>query len=235
MKKMALGAFLVLVLTIGFAIYYLLSNLDGIVKTAIETYGSQATQTTVRVESVQIGLKDGSGVIRKVAVGNPPDFAAPQAFSLGEIAIRIDLRSLSEEVTIIEQITVQAPDVFFELNEIGKNNLAELKRNLSTGTSATSPPSSAVKTGGAEPKLIIRKLLFSAGNIHARLVQLNKEYDLKLPEIELNNLGGETGATPTQIAEQVLQELTDRALAEVKKQGFDQSKAKLEGEVNSTL
>ena len=116
MKKMALGAVLVLVITFGFTIYYVLSGLDGMVKDAIETYGSQATGTAVRVESVQIVLKDGSGAIRGLTIGNPQGFAAPQAFSLGEIAIQIDLKSLSEEVTVIEQITVQAPEIFFELN-----------------------------------------------------------------------------------------------------------------------
>ncbi|MCK4507773.1 MAG: hypothetical protein KAU27_04495 [Desulfuromonadales bacterium] len=217
MKKIVLGAVLVLVLSVGFGVYYLLSNLDGIVKTAIETYGSQATQTTVRVNSVQIVLQDGSGTIRGLTVGNPPGFAAQQAFSLGEISTQIDLKSLSEEVTVIDFITVRAPEVFFELNGAGKNNLEELKEQISSGTSGSSASSSPSQSSGAEPKLIIRKLLFVDGNIHASVVPLGKEYELKLPKIEMHNLGGKNGATPTQIAEQVLNVLTDRALAEVKR------------------
>ena len=126
MKKLALGAFLVLLLSIGFGVYYLLSNLDSIVKTAIESYGSEATQTTVRVGKVQLELTDGSGAISGLTVGNPQGFAAAQAFSLGEIATQIDLKSLSEEVTVIEHIIIRAPEVFFELNEAGKNNLEKL-------------------------------------------------------------------------------------------------------------
>ncbi len=232
MKKIALGAFLVLLVTIGFGIYYLLSNLDGIVKTAIETYGSQATQTAVRVESVQIILKDGSGAIRGVTVGNPQGFVAKQAFSLGEISTQIDLKSLSEDVIVIEHITVRAPEVFFELNEAGKNNLDELNRNLSSSASGSS---ASGKSSDSDPKLIIRKLLFVDGNIHASVVPLNKDYELKLPKIELKNLGGKNGATPTQIADQVLKVLTDRALDEVKKKGLDQYKVQLEGEVNKRL
>ena len=38
MKKVVLGAILVLLVTIGFGVYYLLSNLDSIVKSAIEKY-----------------------------------------------------------------------------------------------------------------------------------------------------------------------------------------------------
>lgn len=235
MKKIALGAFLVLLITIGFGVYYLLSNLDGFVKMAIETYGSQATQTKVRVESVQIGLKDGSGAIHGLTVGNPRGFTAQQAFSLGEIATQVDLKSISAEVTVIEQITVRAPEVFFELNAAGKNNLGELKQNLSSSASGASASSPSAQNSRTEPKLIIRKLLFVDGNIHARVVPLDKDYELKLPKIELKNLGGKNGATPTQIADQVLKVLTDSALAEVKKKGLDQYKAKLEDEVNKRV
>ncbi len=235
MKKMALGAVLVLVITFGFGVYYVLSGLDGMVKTAIETYGSQATQTAVQVGSVQIVLKDGSGAIRGLTVGNPQGFTAPQAFSLGEITTQIDLKSLSEEVTVIEHITVHAPEIFFELNEGGKNNLGELKQKLSSSASETSASSSASKSSDAESKIIIRKLLFTDGNIQARVVPLDKNYELKLPKIEMNNLGGKNGATPAQIADQVLKVLTDRALAEVKKKGLDQYKMQLEGEANKQL
>lgn len=235
MKKMVLGAVLFLVISFGFAVYYVLSSLDGMVKTAIETYGSQATETTVLVDSVQIVLKDGSGAIRGLTVGNPQGFATPQAFSLGQVATQIDLKSLSEEVTVIEHIIVQAPEVFFELNEAGETNLGVLKQNLSSASSGTSASSSANRDSGAEPKYIIRKLLFTDGNIHARAVALNQDYELKLPQIEMSNLGGKNGATPKQIAEQVLKTLTDRSLAEVQKQGIDQYKAQLEDKINQQL
>ena len=234
MKKVVLGAILVLLITIGFGVYYLLSNLDGLVKSAIETYGSEATQTSVRVDNVKIVLQDGSGTIRGLTIGNPKGFATPNAFSLGEIATQIDLKSLSEDVPVIEHITIRAPEVFYELNEKGQNNLDKLKSNLQSGAS-TSSTSSSAKSGGSEPKLIIRKLIFSSGNIHARVVPLDKNYELKLPNIQMNDLGGKTGATPSQIASQALKVLTDRALAEIKKKGIDQYKAQLEGEVNKRL
>lgn len=235
MKKMVFGAVLVLVLCFGFAVYYVLSGLDGMVKTAIETYGSQATGTAVRVESVQIVLKDGSGAIRGLTVGNPQGFAAPQAFSLGEIATQIDLKSLSEDVTVIEQITVQAPEIFFELNETGKNNLDVLKKKLASGNSGTSAASSAKQSSATESKFIIRKLLFANGSIQAKVVPLNKDYQLPLPKLVMNNLGGKNGATQKQIADQVLKVLTERALSEIQKQGIDQYKAQLEGKINQQL
>jgi len=233
MKKVVLGAILVLLVTIGFGVYYLLSNLDSIVKSAIEKYGSEATQTSVQVASVKIVLQDGSGAIRGLTVDNPQGFSAPRAFSLGEIATQINLKSLSEEVPVIEHITIRAPEVFFELNENGRNNLDGLKKNLQSGTASSS--SSAGKQDGPEPKLIIRKLVFADGNIHARIVPLDKKYELKLPNIQMNDLGGKTGATPSQIASQVISILTERALVEIKKKGLDHYRGQLEGEVNKRL
>ena len=234
MKKVVLGAILVLLVTIGFGVYYLLSNLDSIVKSAIEKYGSEATQTSVQVASVKIVLQDGSGAIRGLTVDNPQGFSAPRAFSLGEIATQIDLKSLSEEVPVIEHITIRAPEVFYELNEKGRNNLDSLKKNLQSGK-ATSSSSSSGQTDGPEPKMIIRKLVFANGNIHARVVPLDKKYELKLPDIRMSDLGGKTGATPSQIASQVISILTERALVEIKKKGLDHYRGQLEGGVNKRL
>ena len=234
MKKVVLGAILVLLITIGIGVYYLLSNLDSIVKSAIETYGSEATQTSVKVADVKIVLQDGSGAIHGLTVGNPQGFDTPQAFSLGQIATQIDLNSLSGDVPVIEHITIRAPEVFYELNEKGQNNLDKLKNNLQSGASSSSS-SSASKGSSSEPRLIIRKLVFADGSIHARVVPLDKKYELKLPDILLNDLGGKTGATPSQIASQVVSILTERALVEIKKKGLDNYMGQLEGEVNKRL
>ena len=233
MKKIVLAALLVLLLTLGFGVYYLLSNLDSIVKAAIEHYGSEATQTTVQVNKVQIELTDGSGSIRGLTVGNPQGFEAPLVFSLGEISTQIDLKSLSEDVFVIDHIVVRAPEVFFELNSKGNNNLEALKKNLAPGASkASGTPASK---SGSDPKMIIRKVLFEGGNIEASVVPLNKKYSLKLPKIEMTNLGGKNGATPDQIAEQALNKLTEQAMTEVKKKGLDQYKDKLQDEVNERV
>ena len=235
MKKILLGVILVLLISVGGGVYFLLSNLDDLVRSAIETYGSEATQTRVKVGTVKIKLQDGSGSIRNLTVGNPKGFLEPQVFSLGEVATQIELKSISEEMVVIDHVRVLAPEIFFELNAAGETNLAALKRQLSSSSSASGSTAASAQEGGKTPKILIRKLLFADGNIHAKVVPLNKDYELKLPKIELENLGGKEGATPAQIADQVLKILTDRAMAEIKKQGIDQYKEKLEAEVNKRI
>lgn len=239
MKKVFLGLVLIILVFIGGGLYYVLNNLDSLIKTAIETYGSQATQTAVRVDQVKISLTDGAGAISGLSIANPSGFTMPNAFSLGEIRTGIDLQSLQQEPYIINEITVLAPQVFVEINRDNKTNLNELKNNLMNGVPAqtgskTEAPAEPSKT--KEPRLIIRRITFADGTIQARAAALdNKEYLLKLPRLDMNNLGGTNGATATELATEILNRLTDRATEEVKKKIIDAELDKLKAKADARI
>lgn len=217
MKKIILGIALLLFIAIGGAIYYVFSNLDAIVKLAIEKYGSEAIKTSVQVEKVRIKLQEGSASISGLTIANPPGFAAPYAFSLGDISVGIDVNSLTGDVIVIREIGIASPQIFFEINADKKANLDVLSKNLPAGDSAPVPKDES----GAEPRLIIRKASLSGAELQAKVVPLNnKEYQLKLPTITMNNLGGKNGAPPAKIAQQMLDQLLDQVKAEIKKQGI---------------
>ena len=252
MKKVIIGFVLLVVIAISGGVYYVLTNLDSLVETAIEKYGSEATQTAVLVDSVKINLADGAAGINGLTVANPNGFVMPYAFSLGEIRAGIDLQSLQEEPYIINEITVLAPQIFVEINEANKTNLNALKKNLAAGSSATtadkSTPASA-EGNAKEPRLIIRRVTFADGNIQAKVAALqDKEYQLKLPKLDMTNLGGSKGATATELASEILKRLTDRAIEVVKKdiidaelnklkekaqKKFDEEKARLQDKADS--
>jgi len=240
MKKVILGLALVIVLALAVGVYYVLTNLDAIVEAAIEKYGSEATQTAVRVDSVRIKLKEGSGAINGLTVANPEGFALSHAFSLGKIKTGINLKSLQEEPYIIDEITVIAPQVFVEINADKKNNLNELKKKLSVGKAPDKTSDKPKKDADKAPRLIIKRILFTDGNIKAKVVPLNnKEYDLKLPTLNMRNLGGKKGATPTELATEIIDRLIDEAKKQIKEKGIDaeldklkaRAKAKVDAEV----
>ena len=120
MKKAMLGIVLLIIFVIASGIYYVLTNLDALVKEAIETHGSKASQTAVLVDTVKIDLTNGAGGITGLVIANPEGFSMPNAFSLGEIRLGIDLQSLQQEPYIIDEITVLAPQVFVEINKDNK-------------------------------------------------------------------------------------------------------------------
>ena len=252
MKKVILGLILIIVMAIVGSVYYLLTNLDALVEAAIEKYGSEATQTSVLVDSVKINLTDGAAGISGLTVGNPAGYGLPNAFSLGEVRVGIDLPSLQEEPYIINEITVLAPQVFVEINEDNKTNLNELMSNLTAGSSGKAQDKkSQASAGTQEPLLIIRRITFADGTIQAKVAALkNKEYTLKLPSFDMSNLGGSKGATPTEMASEILKRLTDHASDIVKKdiidaeinklkdkaqKKVDEEKARLKDKANSEL
>ncbi len=252
MKKVILSLLLIVVIAVAGGVYYLLTNLDNLVETAIEKYGSEATQTSVLVDRVKINLTDGAAGITGLTVANPAGYDFKNAFSLGEIRAAIDLQSLQEEPYIINEITVLAPQVFVEINEDKKSNLNQLKNNLTAGLTAKAPNEKPQAEGSAkEPRLIIRRLTFADGTIQAKVAALqNKEYKLKLPGLNMTNLGGSKGATVTELATEILKRLTDQASDVVRKdivdaelnklkakaqQRIDEEKAKLQNKTDSKI
>jgi len=239
MKKVILGVFLVVLIVIGAGVYYIYSNLDNLVKVAIEKYGSEVTQTTVKVDKVKLELKKGSASIYGISIANLTGFTDPEIFSLGEINVTLDLQRLSEELIVIDNFSVIAPKVFFEMNTSNKANLYELtdriKQTMPVSSSAQDKPAATAKLG-KEPKLIIRHVKFAEGNIQARVAAMdNKVYQLKLPQLEMENLGGKNGAAASVIAKQLLGKLSEQATAAIKQQGLDKELAKLKAQVNEKI
>ncbi len=237
MKKIIVGLFLVVVIAIGAVSYYVFANLDALVEAAIEKYGSEATKTAVKVDKVKINLKEGSGAIYGITVGNPAGFGDPNIFSLGEVSTKIDYESVSQEIIIIDEITVLAPQVFFEMNKDKQTNLNVLKDNLGSGQpSAPAVKETPKSASGDQPKLIIRHVRFAEGNIQAKVVPLNnKTYKLKLPTIDMKDLGSPNGAPPDVIARQIVNKLTDQAKAAIKKQGIDKEIEKLKAQAQQKI
>lgn len=236
MKKVLLLFTLIVVIGIGVGTWYILTNLDAIVKAAIEKYGSEATQTAVRVKSVKLDLTGdmiGSGAIMGLTVGNPKGFASKQAISLGEVSSKIDLKSLTESPYIIEDITVRAPKVFVEINADKQTNLVEIKKNLTQGAKAAKAEPKPMEK--QPPRLILRRVLFADGTIDANVVPLNKQYQLKLPTLNLRNLGGQNGATPQELAKEILDRIIDAARAEIKKKGIDAEIEKLKAKAEQKI
>jgi hypothetical protein len=216
MKK-TLVAILVLVLVVaGGALYYLYTNLDALVKSAIETYGSEVTRTPVRVAKVRIDLQQGKGAIYGLTVANPAGFSTPRAFALQEASTRIDLKSLATDIVVIDDVTIRAPQVFYEMNANREGSLSKLYDDIATSIPAGSgSPKAAGKDAG--PRLIIRHLRFSA-----LIVPLeNRTYSVKLPAIDMSNLGAPRGKTGAELAKEILARITKQAEEEVRKQVID--------------
>lgn len=211
----------VLALIIVAAVILLLSSLDSIVAGAIEKYGSQVTRTPVKVSSVNIELKSGAGTISHLSVGNPAGFTAPHIFTLGGISTRINIDSVREDPVVIEEVTISAPAVFYEINKDGASNLKELQKNIAQSTGGGESAAESADSGG--PGLVIRKLVIEGGEIDAKVAALaGKELSAKLPRIQLNNIGEkEGGASAAEVATQVINAIIAKTGPAVANLGLD--------------
>ena len=222
MKKVLIGIAALSLLVVG-GLVFVWSNLDSIVKDAIQTYGSEATKTTVSVAEVKLTLEAGEAKITGLKVGNPAGFSDPNIFELGMISTKIDISTISQNPIIIDEIIISAPAVVYEINQSGVSNVDVLKKNLGAG-SGGGGKSAASSSGGEELKMVIRKLVVEGTSAKVRIAALgNKEQSVKLPRIQLTDVGKKSnGATAAEVAQILSSKLLANVKTSVAKLGVDQ-------------
>lgn len=188
MKKWLL-ILLVLALVIAGVAYWLSRNLDGLVKTAIESYGSSLTQAKVSLQAVNLSSADGQGSLHRLTIGNPNGFKTPHALRVERVDVEVDIATLAQEVVIVRRINIVAPDVIYERGETQTNFDAiaqHITRALSSGS----------KDGKAQPgkKLIVKQLTVRDAQARASAVFMQgKTVAIALPDITLKDLGAARG------------------------------------------
>lgn len=208
MKKIGLALALVLLAVAG-ALYWLRGNMDGLVKDAIEKYGSAMTQARVTVASVEIRPGDGRGVIRGLTVGNPAGFKTAHALKAGEIEVAIDLASVAGPVVKITRISIATPDVIYEKGE-SMTNFDALQKNIAAYVGP-----SEKQDGGK--KLIVAELVMRDAKAQASAAFMaGKTVTVPLPDIALRNLGqAKGGVSPGELGQEIVKALKHKLAAAI--------------------
>ncbi len=100
----------------------------------------KVTQTTLTVSSVHIGILTGSAGVNDLVLGNPDGYKSPNAISVGKTAVSVAPFSVLSDKIVIKSVEVRAPEITFEGNPFGANNLKKIMDNVNAFT------------GGAEAK-----------------------------------------------------------------------------------
>jgi len=228
-SRILLLVFLVLLLLAAGA-WYLLSNLNGIVAGVIEEQGSAATQTTVRVDGVDIRLAEAAASIGGLSVANPEGFTG-NAVEVGAFAIALDAGSLTSDTVVVENVTVNGARV--NLIQAGtRNNLQQLLANL-PGSDAEPPP----ETGEPGKRVIINRVTLEDVSASVTLPGVEGTREVALPPLEVTDIGRDSGgATAGQVAQQLLRPLLEAALASAAGQAIKERAAeKIEGALGGML
>src|SRR5579859_1237577 len=130
LKKLLLILVILVIVFIVAAVATVAFCLDGIVKEGVTTVAPKITQTTVTLDGVHISLMAGSVSLKNLVVGNPEGFKTPSAISLGKVALTVPPKSLLADKVVVKSIEIDSPEITFEGNPFGDNNLSKLMANV---------------------------------------------------------------------------------------------------------
>ena len=206
MKKIILiGVALVVIAAV--AVFFGLSNLGPLIKTAVNTYGPKITMTDVRLGDAGVSLFSGEAKLKDFFLGNPKGFSAPQAMQIGSIYVNLDEKSLTSDTIVIDKIEVVAPQITYETT--GKSdNFKTLQNNVkkTTGGGKGGAAESGGGDAGGGKKLLIRSVVIKDGQINLAAKALaGQQVTTELPFIEMKDIGGkEKGVDPAQAFSEIL-------------------------------
>jgi len=215
MRKVLIAVGALAVVIIG-AVFFLASNIDSLIKTAIEQIGSKVAGVPVTVSKVSISLKEGTGSIQGLTVANPKGFNTPTAISLGAISLALDPSSVTKSPILVKDISISAPKVSYELSGQG-SNIDAIKKNVDAFVAGNAggdgKADAAKKDSGSATSLIIDKLTVTGGEVTLATPVPGAAATAKLGDITMKDIGkSKGGASPAEVATQLLNALSDSAV-----------------------
>jgi hypothetical protein len=238
MKKGLLVVGLLLLLIAGGVVFFLSSGGD-FIKAQIEKQGSLYLGTPVSVANVELAVTEGRLSISELNIANPAGFRDANAFSLH--AVTLDIGDLLNEPYVVETVSINAPEVLYELDANGKGNLVVLKDNLDANLPASESASEPepASSDGANPLVIVENVTVSGVRLQLNFENLptgdleidTKAYEITLPTFNAGSIGKPNGIPADQVGAAIfdimLEQVIDAAKAEAKDKLKDEAKGKL--------
>lgn len=199
--------------------------LGDVVKAGMNTVGPKVTQTAFSVDAVHVMPLVGSVSLNNFVIGNPEGYKEASAISIGKTAVSVAPFSVLSDKIIVKSIEVRSPEIDFEGNPLGANNLQKIMDNVNAfagGTEAKPDTNTPAKPNEAQSakKLQVDDFLITGAKVHF------KGTTLPLPDIHLSNLGqGPDGITPAELIKEVLSQVNTATLQAVVSSVGDPGKA----------
>jgi len=215
-KKILLFGGIGLLVLIVVAVIVVGLFLGKIVKAGVNTVGPKLTQTTLTVGAVDLSLLTGSATVKNLVVGNPAGYTAPNAISVGVAAVSVSPMSVLSDKIVVKSIRVESPEITFEGNPLGANNLKKIEDNVNAAaasfqSSSTNQPAATAAPAKPGKKLEVDDLLISGAKVH-----YGTGLTLPLPDIHLTDLGkGPEGITVADLTKQVLSQVVSDTIKAV--------------------
>lgn len=230
MGKKILWILLALIVAVGAGLWLLFSNLDAIVASMIETEGSRALGTEVRVSGVTLDLAAGKAGISDLTIANPEGFSSSHVFDLEAIEVDLAVSSLGSDTLIIDAIDIGASKIVYELKEDGSSNVQALLDGMPEKSGSSGRPAEG------EVRLIIDRLNFAGSNI--TVISEMEDVDdqsVDLPSFDMQGIGRPDGASGEAVAKAITVELAGEVIEAAARAGLKRVIEKKAGELLDKL
>ena len=195
-------------------------SLDRIVKTGIESLGSEMTGTPVKVESVSISPISGEGTISGFTIDNPEDFEGESMLRIGELSITLDVMSLLSDEILIHEIIVRESGFYVEQSVEG-NNVLQIMDNIDA----------AAESETSESIMVIERFYMENAEIYVgSTIGEDVEASYIIDSLEVRDIGREGDNRDTiQTIATLADEIADEVLSEAVKNGFERIRDAVRG------
>jgi hypothetical protein len=232
MKKLVKWVFVVaavLVLVALAGLLYVYATLNSTVQSGVETYGPKVTGTAVTLDEVDIDLFGERVALAGLTVGNPEGFDTEHAFRLGEIAVHLDIGTVTEEVIVIHEIAVTQAEVVYEGGMKG-TNIGRIKQNADTYLGEA-----PAEEAPSETQVVIETFTMKDSSVALHLTGVSGK-TVALPPLVLEGIGRKDApVTAAEAMEQILPEVFRHIGETVAKEGVDAGSLGGEGGVLDKL
>ncbi len=209
MKRVLLVSLVLVILVFAGGVFWLSVHGSTLIRDAVHDRGSPILGADIRLSRLGFSPLDGKAHLEGLVIGNPDGFSEADAVRVDRIALVLEPLSLFSSPVHIESLTVSKPEIRVEPGAEGLN-LDRLRRNVSTYIASLGMEDAAP----SETRLRIDRLTISGARFVVGGGAIGfSDQALALPDIELENIGGETGALPADVAAALL----DALLPKVKK------------------
>ena len=239
MKK-GLGIIAVLVLLIAGGAWYMLSGAGDFIRAQIEQQGSKYLGTAVSVANVDLALTEGRMTISNLNVKNPQGFSTQNAFSVDDITL--DLGEVISEPYVIQTVSINAPEMLYEVDANGQGNLIVIKNSLAANlpTNKNAEPAPKVE---ANPLVIVENVTVSNVRLKFNFEKLptgdlnieTKAYEVTLPTFNAGAIGKPNGMPADQVGAAVINAMLDNVIASAKAEAKKRFKDEAKKKVNEEL
>lgn len=216
MKTLGVVGGIIVALVLGVGVYVIV-NSGSLIKTAVETIGTEVLGVAVSLDSAEISLTEGSGELRGLTIGNPAEFGGSYAMRFGQIKLVIDVADISDELVVIKSVLIDKA----ELAIVAKGTATNLQAIMANLDSASADTAGAAEEDSSEVKLIIDEFIFS--NAQTSLdSDLLGELSVNIPDLHLMDIGGKTdGTTIREALQQILVPIVSSSTQAIAAAGLD--------------